>query len=101
MGETLKGIGGCAIQIVWFGIGCAQLFAIMDFAALHWGLGSFISFIVGLLLAYIPIVGTGCGICGAVYAWGWSWWAACLLYLWPYPLFALVMLFAAVSEKRS
>ena len=61
------------ISISYFILGLYQLFAIMDgleiWIGLHWIIAVPLSFI----LAYIPIVGTVVGMCGAVYAWNWTW----------------------------
>ncbi len=101
MGEFLKGSGACLMQIIWFVGGSLQFFAVISMAHVSWGWGWIISFFIAAFLAYIPIVGTIVGICGAIYVWEWPWWGALLLFGWQYLLFGGLAAVLTLLEKRS
>lgn len=92
---------GSVFSIGYLLLGIFQLTAIMAGAHVWWDLGTISSGIVGLALAYIPIVGTIAGIAGAHSGFGWSWPLAMLLFLWPYALAALLMGAAALYSKAT
>ncbi|CAK8741790.1 hypothetical protein SODG_005108 [Sodalis praecaptivus] len=53
-----------------------QFVAIME-GLEHWlGLNEFFSFIIGIILTYIPVVGQVIGTMGAIKVWYWEWWQA-------------------------
>ncbi|ESX85292.1 hypothetical protein [Mesorhizobium sp. LSHC412B00] len=76
--------------IAYFIIGFVQLFAIADGAGHAFRVGGFASFIIAAFLTYIPIVGAGFGVYGAVTAWGWPIWQALILFFW-YVIAAVVV----------
>ena len=98
-GNSAWGALGAVLPIGYFLLGLFQLAAIMAGAQVWWGLGTISSGIVGLVLAYIPVVGTVVGIAGAHSGFGWSWPVAALLFLWPYVLAALFVGISAVFSK--
>lgn len=65
----------------------AALDGVMHFFGLHWIFAIFAAF----LLALVPAVGPLAGVYGAVQVWGWSSWAAVLLFFWPYVLYAVML----------
>lgn len=81
---------GCALWIVYFVMGLVQLKAICD------GLNYFLDwphlFVTPLavILAYIPVLGSVCGVIGAYLAWHWDVLPALLLFFW-YPLLFFVI----------
>lgn len=62
--------------IIYFGLGIFQLAAVMAGLESWWGFNGFFSFIVGIFIAYIPILGSIVGVAGAMKAWHWEWWQA-------------------------
>lgn len=79
-------------------LGLFQLAAIMsglEEFGLHWILAGILSFV----LAYIPIIGTGLGVYGAVAGWGWSWAKALGLFFGPLVAIAALLLIASAVEK--
>lgn len=84
--------------LIYLGVGVVQLFAVMD-GLEHWlGLPGFIAGILGLFLAYFPIVGTIMGFIGAIDVWGWEWWQAALLFFGSFILFAVFAGGAGILE---
>lgn len=90
---------GALLPLGYFLLGIFQLAAIMEGAQAWWGLGNVSSFLVGALLAYVPVVGTVAGITGAHAGFGWSWPVSLLLFLWPYALLLLAMAWGSLSTK--
>lgn len=78
-------------QIGYLVLSIFQFFAIIAGFDVWLGLGSFISTILALFLAGIPLLGTLVGMFGAVQGWGWTWLDAGLLFIGP----ALVILLLA------
>lgn len=62
--------------IIYFGLGIFQLAAVMAGLESWWGFNGFFSFIFGIFIAYIPILGSIVGVAGAMKAWHWEWWQA-------------------------
>lgn len=81
--KNLFGALGVLGYIVYFGIGLFQLAAIYGFLEDYWGWPFLLSAIGGLIVAYIPIIGSICGVLGAIYVWRWEVWQAILLFCWP------------------
>lgn len=69
--------------ILVFGIGLVQMAAV--FAGLQdWlGLNLILTIIGALIIGVIPVLGFMTGVGGAVVGWGWEWWQAALLFMWP------------------
>ena len=78
--KNLFGALGVLGYIVYFGIGLFQLAAIYGFLEDYWGWPFLLSAIGGLIVAYIPIIGSICGVLGAIYVWRWEVWQAILRY---------------------
>ena len=70
--------------LCYFAIGTVQLFACWAGAQVWFDIGPILAFIIGIFLAYIPIIGTLLGIYGAITAWDWSLFNAILLFFGPF-----------------
>ena len=66
--------------LVYFALGLIQILATVDGVAYWTGLPGFLSWIIALAIAYIPLVGTIAGYLGALNIWGWEIWQAALLF---------------------
>ncbi|WP_141245908.1 hypothetical protein [Mesorhizobium sp. WSM3862] len=84
--QTTQAIGGRTVQvffvIAYFVIGFIQLFAVADGVGHAFSFGGFASFVIAGFLTYIPIVGAGFGVYGAVTVWGWPIWQGVVLFFW-------------------
>lgn len=87
------------LGIAYFIVGIVQLFAIMDGVGYVLNVGSIVSFLIGIVLTYIPILGSGLGVYGAVTVWDWSIWQAAALFFWYIPVIAVLGLFGAFSNR--
>lgn len=87
------------LGIAYFVVGIAQLFAIMDGVGYALGVGSIISFIIALLVTYIPLLGSALGVYGAVNVWDWSIWQAGALFFWYVPFAIVLMLIDGFSRR--
>lgn len=81
------------LYIAYFVVGIVQLFAIMDGIDYATGIDGFFGFLIAAFATYIPIIGAGLGVYGAVNAWDWSWVQAGLLFFWFVPFFILIAIF--------
>ena len=79
-------------------IGFIQLFAIVEFFEeyLDWG---FVDVILAFFVTYIPILGSILGVLGAMDGGGWNIWQAGILFFWYLPVFLLLSLIGAVSNR--
>ncbi|MGH0004800.1 hypothetical protein ACQU0X_32455 [Pseudovibrio ascidiaceicola] len=75
-------------------IGFVQLFAIMDGIDYALDIGSVLSAILAFIVTYIPLLGSGLGIYGAINAWDWSTLQAFALFLWYVPVLLLFAIFS-------
>lgn len=91
--------GGMLGCIVWLGLGLLQLAAIMAQLQSFFGLPWFVAGPIGLILTYIPIVGSVVGFFGAKDVFGWEWWQAGLLFF-GIGLFSIVMAFGSTTTQR-
>jgi len=76
-----------------------QFFAIYTYFndVLDWN--GVLGLIVAVITAGIPVVGTIFGVLGAHYGWDWGWPAALALYLCPYILMGLVIIFYTMFDE--
>lgn len=92
------------LMIAYFAFGIIQFAAVWNgtehFFDVESSIGSVISFFVSLLLSYIPILGSGMGVYGAVNVWDWSLAKSLLLFFWYVPLMILVIGVALVADRR-
>ena len=86
--------------IAYFVIGLVQLFAIVDGIGYALSVGKVISFIVALLITYIPLLGSIVGVYGAVNVWDWSIWQAGVLFFWYVPVFIIMMAAGYIFDRR-
>jgi hypothetical protein len=83
------------VQIGFFIISFAQLFAIQDYFG-----GGFFAFFLALFVTGIPILGTVLGVLGAHDVWGWSWMQATMLYVLPMALIFVYAAFASIFDRE-
>ena len=77
-GFVLRGAVLLYSVVVWIGV-----FAVTQGLLLSFKLSWLFSFVIGLVLATLPLVGTVAAVYGAHIAWGWSWLAATLFFTTP------------------
>ncbi|MER9168933.1 hypothetical protein NKI12_16400 [Mesorhizobium australicum] len=87
------------LVIAYLVVGFAQLFAIMDGIGYGLGVGGIISFIVAGFVTYVPLLGSGLGVYGAVNVWDWSIWQAGALFFWYIPFAIMLTLFEGFSRR--
>lgn len=86
-------------RIAYFVIGFAQLFAIVDGIEYATGIGGVFGFIIAIFTTYMihalymPFLGAGLGVYGAVNVWDWSMIQSIVLFFWFVPAFILVAIF--------
>ncbi|MEQ8828581.1 MAG: hypothetical protein RLW87_02135 [Alphaproteobacteria bacterium] len=81
------------LYIAYFVMGIVQLFAIMDGVDYATGIDGFFCFLIAAFTTYIPFLGAGLGVYGAVNVWDWSWIQAGLLFFWFVPVYILIAIF--------
>ena len=74
-----------------------QFFAIWDGAEVWWGFNIVLAAIVGLLLAWIPVVGSAIALWAALDIWRWDWWWAVALFVGPW---IAILLIAMIRGRR-
>jgi hypothetical protein len=84
--------------VIWIGIGLVQFWAFIDGLKIALDVGTIGAVLIAALVSWIPFVGTGAGIYGAVVGWGWWWGWAALLFLWPYALGLAAMIMEGVAS---
>ena len=72
--------------------GTVTFFAVAQGVDLAFDTGIF-SFIIAAFLAYLPLIGAGFGVYGAVNVWEWGVFQAILLFFWYVPAFILMAIF--------
>jgi len=91
-------------QIAYFVIGLVQLIAVWDGAEYFLGTDSFfgkmIAFFFALFVSYIPLLGSGLGVYGAVNVWDWSLTKSVVLFFWYVPFFLLFFGYSLITERR-
>lgn len=78
----MRGIFSVAMTIGFFIMGIVQLLAMYALLVDYWDWPKLLAIPIGMILAYIPVIGSICGFFGALYAWDWEWWQAVLLFFW-------------------
>ena len=63
-------------------MGFVQFAAIWNLFSVHWGWHWLPAGFAALLLSYIPVIGSICGMAGAIAVWVWPWPLALLLFFW-------------------
>lgn len=91
-------------QIAYFIVGLVQLLAVWDGAEYFLGAESFLGRMFALFFAlfvtYIPLVGSGLGVYGAVNVWDWSLEKSLVLFFWYVPVYILFIGYSFISERR-
>ena len=97
MQAILKAIG----VVLYIGLGFIQLAATFAGVNVYLGLHGFAAFLIGgfagMMVAWLPIIGTAAGMYGAVVAWHWSIWSAALLFGLPYAFFAVALVVIGIA----
>ena len=92
------------MKLAYFALGIVQVFAIMVGLEVWLGFHWLLAIIIGLILAFIPFLGTAMGIAGAIVGWQWHWIPAVLLFFGPLVLFILCFgvsgLLIVLNNKR-
>lgn len=95
---------GRFLQIGYFLVGIVQFFAVWDGVGFFFGSESFfgrmIAFFFALFVTYIPLLGSGIGVYGAVNAWDWTLVKSLILFFWYVPFFIALMAYGAVADRR-
>jgi hypothetical protein len=85
-------------------MGLIQLVAIYDFLHGYWGWMSILSLAAAVILGYFPLVGSICGMIGAMHVWHFPLWQAGLFFFW-HPILSVLCLtlieFFAKSRRAS
>lgn len=86
--------------IAYLVLGLFQMAAVIagleDWLGFHW----LIALPLAFFLAYIPLIGTGLGIAGAITAWGWTWIQACALFFGPFVVILIFAFISAMLDKK-
>lgn len=82
--------------IAYLIIGFAQFFAVMDGVEYATGIDGFFGLLIAAFTTYIPFLGAGLGLYGAINVWDWSLLQAGLLFFWFIP--AVIVL--TVLDRR-
>ncbi|MDB9857910.1 hypothetical protein OAC63_05965 [Amylibacter sp.] len=85
--------------LAYFIIGFVQLFAIMDGIEYGIGIGGFFGFILAVVVTYIPILGSGLGVYGAINVWDWSLLQSATLFFWYVPVYLMLFIYGLVTER--
>jgi hypothetical protein len=75
------GVAGCLLGLAWIAVGILQFFAASAQIDAWLRLGPAPSAILGLLVAFTPILGSVVAFLGATSVWGWANWAAAIVFL--------------------
>ncbi len=82
-------------------IGLVQLFAVADGIEVATDLPAFVAMFLALLLTYIPLLGAGLGVYGAVEVWNWELLQAVLLFFWYVPVYLAFMIIGSIADRRA
>jgi hypothetical protein len=59
----------------------------------------FTSWLIAIIVGWVPLIGTATGICGAISAWNWPWYGAVTFFAWPIIL-VMALIGIAVVQSR-
>jgi hypothetical protein len=93
------GLGGCLVMLAWLTIAVLQLFAVSAQVQSELGWGPAPSTLVGLLLAFIPLLGGLVAYFGATDVWGWSNLVAGLVFF-AFPIATMVSGWWTLGRRR-
>jgi hypothetical protein len=71
---------GCVIAVIWVALCLLQIFAVSDQIQSVLGWPAVLATVVGLVIAFIPIVGNIIAFFGATDVWGWDVWIAAIVF---------------------
>lgn len=97
--ELIVGASRLMIGITFFIMSILQFFALIGGFQVWLGLHWIIAVPLAFITAGIPVVGTIIGMCGAVYAWDWTWVSAFLLFCGPFIVVLTIAGIATLLEK--
>ena len=98
--NNLSAFVTAAFYIVYFVVGLFAFFAIWAGVEHAFGFNSFFVFCTAAILAYVPVVGIGLGIWGAITVWSWPWYWAVALYFGPFVFVSLLSAINALLESN-
>jgi hypothetical protein len=83
------------------GIALVSIFQVVATAAgvAHFTGWGFTSWVVAIIVGWLPVIGTVTGSCGAISAWNWPWYGAVTFFTWPIIL-VMALFGIAVVESR-
>lgn len=95
----LGGYLGCFfIGFIYFSFGFIQFLAMIKGTQIWFNIPWVISIIVSGFFAWVPIIGTIAGIKGAIDGWGWDPLFALILFLVPYTLYIIAIIFGGLID---
>jgi hypothetical protein len=88
--------------LVYVGIALLSIFQVVATAdgVAHLTGWSFTSWLIAILVGWMPLIGTVTGIYGAISAWNWPWYGAVTLFAWPIIL-VMALIGIAVAQSRT
>ncbi|GGA51701.1 hypothetical protein [Pelagibacterium lentulum] len=87
--------------IAYLVVGLVQLFAIMDGISAITSITGFFAFMIALFVTYIPLLGAGLGVYGAITVWDWPLLQASLLFFWYVPVFLILAIADGIFSRRT
>jgi hypothetical protein len=87
------------LGIAYLVVGIVQLFAIIDGIGYALHAGKIVSFIVAMIITYIPLLGSAAGVYGAVHVWDRSIFQAAVLFFWYIPVIIIVAVFGGLIRR--
>lgn len=85
--------------ILYFVIGLVQIGAMFAYFTDYMEWGTFVSLIVGGIVAYIPLLGNILGAYASVHCWGWSWIVAIPVFFCPFIIIIIPIVLGCLFEK--
>jgi hypothetical protein len=76
-----------------------QVFATVDGVAHLTGWGPFASWLIAIVMGWVPLLGTTTAIYGAIAAWNWPWYGAVTWFTWPIALMIARFAIAIVQSR--
>lgn len=86
----LLGLTLCMLPMTAFVV--LHFLGVRDGLVQYFDVGTIFATLIAMTLGYIPVLGSLVGYYGAVYAWGWDWYWALVVFLWYLPVAAAVIL---------
>jgi hypothetical protein len=96
----MRFINGLA-YVGYVGIALVTIFQVIATAAgvAHLTGWSFTSWLIAIIVGWLPLIGTATGIYGAISAWNWPWWGAVTFFAWP-TILVMALIGIALVQSR-